>query len=291
MALNNGHFSRQGQHNNKNRNRNRNRRHSGSGSTHNTGGSGSNRVLDSNGPDVKLRGTAQTIAEKYMQLGRDAQLSGDNVMAESYYQHGEHFYRLWLAAQPVGQPIQFSQRPGEDDFDDEQSDGAEGDDESPVAEAGAEGGELQDAAPGEEPGAGAAQGADGNQQGRPFRQRDNNRDGNGGGRDRSRNKWPRRNDRNFDSGRDGNSEASGERQQAQQPERPVAQEEAAGDSGNWETPSFLTRPVQAAPSDEETIQPEQVERKPRRELRPRRAKEEAAPAADSDAAPPVDTKD
>jgi Domain of unknown function (DUF4167) len=79
MAVNNGHFVRQGQHNNnKNRNRNRNRRNNSGGGGHisTQGGSGSNRVLDSNGPDVKLRGTAQTIAEKYMQMGRDAPLVG-----------------------------------------------------------------------------------------------------------------------------------------------------------------------------------------------------------------------
>ena len=68
---------RPGQHNtnnNKNRNRNRNnnsnnRRNSNTGGGQ-QGGSGANRVYDSNGPDVKLRGTAQTIAEKYMQLAR-----------------------------------------------------------------------------------------------------------------------------------------------------------------------------------------------------------------------------
>ena len=66
--------------NNKNRNnRNRNRRPSGGGGGQ-PGGSGANRVYDSNGPDVKLRGTAQTIAEKYMQLARDAQ-SFDRLLA------------------------------------------------------------------------------------------------------------------------------------------------------------------------------------------------------------------
>jgi hypothetical protein len=54
---------------------------------------------ESNGPDVKIRGTAQHIAEKYSQLARDAQSSGDPVAAENYFQHAEHYYRIIAAAQ------------------------------------------------------------------------------------------------------------------------------------------------------------------------------------------------
>nr|WP_181832872.1 DUF4167 domain-containing protein [Bosea caraganae] len=57
------------------------------------------RSYESNGPDVKVRGTAQNIAEKYLQLARDAQSSGDPVAAENYFQHAEHYYRILLAAQ------------------------------------------------------------------------------------------------------------------------------------------------------------------------------------------------
>ena len=57
------------------------------------------RSYESNGPDVKVRGTAQNVAEKYLQLARDAQSSGDTVAAESYFQHAEHYYRILLAAQ------------------------------------------------------------------------------------------------------------------------------------------------------------------------------------------------
>src|SRR6187455_2937283 len=57
------------------------------------------RVYESNGPDVKIRGTASHIAEKYIQLARDAQSSGDPVAAENYYQHAEHYFRLIAAAQ------------------------------------------------------------------------------------------------------------------------------------------------------------------------------------------------
>jgi hypothetical protein len=57
------------------------------------------RSYESNGPDVKIRGTAQHVAEKYLQLARDAQSSGDTIMAESLLQHAEHYFRLIAAAQ------------------------------------------------------------------------------------------------------------------------------------------------------------------------------------------------
>src|SRR5215472_11002126 len=57
------------------------------------------RVYESNGPDVKIRGNPAHIAEKYVQLARDAQASGDPISAENYYQHAEHYYRLIAAAQ------------------------------------------------------------------------------------------------------------------------------------------------------------------------------------------------
>ncbi len=52
------------------------------------------RTFESNGPDIKIRGTAIHIAEKYVQLARDAQVSGDIVMAENYFQHAEHYFRM-----------------------------------------------------------------------------------------------------------------------------------------------------------------------------------------------------
>jgi Domain of unknown function (DUF4167) len=57
------------------------------------------RVYESNGPDVKIRGTPSHIAEKYVQLARDAQTSGDPVAAENYHQHAEHYLRLIAVAQ------------------------------------------------------------------------------------------------------------------------------------------------------------------------------------------------
>ena len=58
-----------------------------------------NHVFDSNGPDVRLRGTSQQLFEKYLQLGRDATSAGDRVMAESYFQHAEHYFRILNAMQ------------------------------------------------------------------------------------------------------------------------------------------------------------------------------------------------
>lgn len=102
---------RQGQH--KSRSRNRGRRPSSS----------LNRVYESNGPDVKVRGTAQTVADKYLQLARDAQSGGDIVKAESYFQHAEHYLRIVAANQPASQPPQPSRRsPYDDDTFDETDD-------------------------------------------------------------------------------------------------------------------------------------------------------------------------
>ena len=53
-----------------------------------------NHVFDSSGPDMRLRGTAQQLFEKYLQLGRDATGVGDRVMAEGYFQHAEHYFRI-----------------------------------------------------------------------------------------------------------------------------------------------------------------------------------------------------
>src|SRR5688500_14602363 len=57
------------------------------------------RVYESNVHDVNIRGTASHIAEKYIQLARDSQSSGDPIAAENYYQHAEHYFRLIAAAQ------------------------------------------------------------------------------------------------------------------------------------------------------------------------------------------------
>jgi len=90
--MRNGHQANKHQHH---RMRGRNRGGGGGGKSHNP----LTRVYESNGPDVKIRGTANHIAEKYLQLARDATTSGDPVAAENYYQHAEHYFRLIAAAQ------------------------------------------------------------------------------------------------------------------------------------------------------------------------------------------------
>lgn len=65
-----------------------------------------NHVFDSNGPDMRIRGTSQQLFEKYLQLGRDATSSGDRVMAESYFQHAEHYFRILNAMNQAAQQQQ-----------------------------------------------------------------------------------------------------------------------------------------------------------------------------------------
>ncbi|HET6183554.1 MAG TPA: DUF4167 domain-containing protein [Acetobacteraceae bacterium] len=84
----------------------------GGGLRHHGGGGGGgiplnrNHVFDSNGPDMRLRGTAQQLFEKYLQLGRDATGAGDRVMAESYFQHAEHYFRILNAMNQAAQAQQ-----------------------------------------------------------------------------------------------------------------------------------------------------------------------------------------
>lgn len=80
---------RQGQQNRRGRGRNNHRK----GHHHNP----LSRSFESNGPDVKIRGTPSHIAEKYMSLARDAQSTGDPVLAENYLQHAEHYSRIIMA--------------------------------------------------------------------------------------------------------------------------------------------------------------------------------------------------
>ncbi|MCQ8783909.1 DUF4167 domain-containing protein [Mangrovibrevibacter kandeliae] len=77
------------------------------------------RSYESNGPDVKIRGTAQHIADKYAQLARDASASGDRVMAENYLQHAEHYNRVIAAAQGQFPQQQRDERDMDGDEDDE----------------------------------------------------------------------------------------------------------------------------------------------------------------------------
>lgn len=105
--------------------RQRGRNRKPSGQSHNP-----NRAYDSNGPEgIKVRGNSQTVYEKYQQLARDANASGDRVLAEAYLQHAEHYFRLIRITQPQRPISEFVQRDpfstGYEDFDDDSFEPAE----------------------------------------------------------------------------------------------------------------------------------------------------------------------
>ena len=112
---------RNGQNNNK-RMRNRNNNNN---NNNRRGQNPMTRVFESNGPDIKIRGTASHVAEKYVQLARDARSSGDPVAAENYYQHAEHYFRLIAAAQE-----QFRQNQPQQPRSDNEMASEDGDDDS-----------------------------------------------------------------------------------------------------------------------------------------------------------------
>ena len=271
MNFDNNYRARNNQNNNnKNRNRNRNRRPGGSNGG-NTGGTGNapNRVYESAGPDVKVRGTAQTVAEKYHQLGRDAQSAGDNVMAESYYQHAEHYYRIWASNQPTGATLQAFRKPGDEGFEEEVEDNGEGENEHGASD--------QDGESGPENGENVAEQAQDNGDGqqRQFRQRDNrdNREPReGSSRERYRSRWQNRRDH---TGEERNGEATDvavEAEVTQPVHAEPVQSNVAEENNRWEAPSFLTRPMPVI-ADEPSVTAEAEEpvreRKPRAPRKPR----------------------
>lgn len=237
---------RQGQQNRRGRGRNNNRK--GGGHHHNP----LSRSFESNGPDVKIRGTPAHIAEKYIALARDAQSSGDPVLAENYLQHAEHYSRIIMAYREQmgqqgeglngnGQRMQAGE--GGDDFGDEDGDDAGGDDFPQVPQV-----PMQQPQPAQ--GFQPQRQHDGgqNRHDRPFR------------RDQGRNR-DRYNDRGGDRGGDRDRGFDRDRQEArrQPAERPSQQPQEQGEGGGenrrpegfaqqpqHEQPEFLRRPVRRA---------------------------------------------
>ena len=112
---------RQGQQNRRGRGRNNN--NNGNNNQNRKGQNPLTRSFESTGPDVKLRGTPAHIAEKYIALARDAQSSGDPVLAENYLQHAEHYNRIIAAAQAMFQErFQRDDRADNADRDDDDGD-------------------------------------------------------------------------------------------------------------------------------------------------------------------------
>jgi hypothetical protein len=112
---------RQGPNNRRSRGRGPRRQHGG-------GGNPRSQTFDSNGPDVRIRGNAYQVLEKYLAMARDAASAGDRIAAENYYQHAEHYFRI-INANGGGHGdngrFRHGQRPdGQDGQPDVQPDGA-----------------------------------------------------------------------------------------------------------------------------------------------------------------------
>jgi hypothetical protein len=150
------------------------------------------RSFESNGPDVKIRGTAAHIAEKYMSLARDALASGDLISAESYFQHAEHYNRIIMAAQSQFGP-QHGGQPGEGGnggYRPQWNQEGDGDDDD-VADGGGGGDIRASSGGGDNPGGG----------GQDRERHVGNREHHGGGRDRGRH--------GGGNGRNGNNNGNG----------------------------------------------------------------------------------
>jgi hypothetical protein len=292
----------------KNRNRSRHRSNSGGGSG--GGGNPLSRVYESNGPDVKVRGTAQTVADKYLQLGRDAQSGGDIIMAESYFQYAEHYLRIVSAAQAYNQQNQQQYRRPDEDFDDEDLE------DSPEPAVAEQRGGQQASEPdglGDQPLIEGSERLPQHQAQQPIRQqrdyrdtreqgqRDQNRDQN---RERFKPRWQ-------DRRPDGQQGQSGDNRQnyqprheqqrtdqraqpridppprmAEEPSVPAAAAPAAETETHWEAPSFLRRPAPAsaaAEADEAGSPAAEAAAAPAKRKYERRPRKE--PAAEAAAAP------
>ncbi|WP_348642572.1 DUF4167 domain-containing protein [Mesorhizobium sp. B2-4-6] len=241
----------------------------GGGNNNNNNRKGPNpltRTYESNGPDVKIRGSAQQIAEKYATLARDAQSSGDRVMAENYLQHAEHYNRIIAAAQ-AQMPIQNVQQ-NRDDFDDDLDEDREEFDnnggngaEAPAAANGSGPQPVIEGTPAE-----LAYNQDGGRD-------NNNRRDNNNQRDRNRD---RRNGGYGQSGQRGENGQRGEQggQQFDQNRRSEAQPEAAGEAGSQaeqapQLDSFSPAALAAQAELNEAAMDNGGGRRPRRPRRPR----------------------
>ena len=88
---------------------------------------------ESNGPDVKLRGNAQQLHEKYMALAHDAATSGERISAEAYTQFADHYFRLHQAAVGVAETKR-QQEQANAVADDDTTSGGSRRDQEPAAE-------------------------------------------------------------------------------------------------------------------------------------------------------------
>jgi hypothetical protein len=237
---------RNGQNNNK---RMRNRNNNNNNNNNNRRGQNPmTRVFESNGPDIKIRGTASHVAEKYVQLARDARSSGDPVASENYYQHAEHYFRLIAAAQE-----QFRQNQPQPRTENEMA-SEDGDDESESF-----------SNFGQEPGFAPAQP-------QPFVPRDNNQ------RDHQRESQPYQ-ARDQHQPREHNNHREHRPQPQFQPQQPQPQPVIADNVGVDRLPSFITGPQPQINSGPGGFEGNGGERfPPRRRRRPHGPRPESIPA-------------
>jgi len=266
---------RQGQQNRRGRGRNNNN------NNNNQNRKGQNpltRSFESTGPDVKLRGTPAHIAEKYIALARDAQSSGDPVLAENYLQHAEHYNRIIMAfreqqiAQGGGEMQNGMGRPRpqgfaepvsmSDDFNEDEGEFTGEGQQQPYAQPSREGGQQRQEGQRFEGG------------GRPFHNRDRTGGDRGergyserhdrGDRDRDRGERFQRGDRQERFERPERIDRADRPDRAPQPDvggdAPPQRRERAAAVPHHEQPEFLRRPVrrprrEAAASDDEGAAP------------------------------------
>ena len=81
---------------------------------------GNSRNQRSGGKGPAVRGNARQIMEKYLTLAREASTSGDRIVAEGYFQHAEHYFRVMTASgrdsderehRPQPQPVNVEDQP------------------------------------------------------------------------------------------------------------------------------------------------------------------------------------
>ena len=226
------------------------------------------RSYESNGPDVKIRGNAQHVAEKYLQLARDAHTGGDPVAAENYLQHAEHYFRIIAAAQAAqamaqsGQVRPMGEGEGEDLEDDDDYSALSDRFASPSERAGATFQPPQNAFQGQPSAPNAPQPFVERPPFEPERQGQNDRGGFQPRQDRQGNRFPDRGprqDRPFgdrpDGYRDNRQNRDGRPREFRPYRDPAAQQPAREGppdaAGAAALPSFITAPVRpsAAESD------------------------------------------
>jgi len=240
----------------------------GRGNNNNNNRKGPNplsRNYESNGPDVKIRGNAQHIAEKYSALARDAQASGDRVMAENYLQHAEHYNRIIMAAMAQN-PVPLQR---EETFDDDSTD----DEEAGFTPAAAQQQPVNGSGPQpviEGTPAEVVYGEDGGEQVKSGEGRQQPRERDNRDRRLGRGRRPQRERFNAD-------ERSDEQPQEKQAQ-PVAEEAPAPVEAVAE--QAAPEVVEAAPAAEEATPPRRATRRPGRPRRTAKDSGDEAPAAE-----------